>query len=159
MIPQRDQPWFEFQIVQPDGSEFTESLPAETVREATEKMRRIYPEARLTLTRHYKKEMDFGRAGPKFARGKKAPPPSPPRGGAPPPQPPAKKKAESDFRAVFGLGADADFPAIKAAYREALKRYHPDRVAGLGDEFIELAEQKTREYNAAYKAARKHFGQ
>jgi len=143
MIPQRDQPWFEFSITQPDGREFKESLPADTIREATDKMRRVYPDARLTLERHF----------PKGER--EASPPKPkskPRRVAPP------KPPISDFRTAFGLDADADFFAVQRAYREAIKRYHPDRVAGLGEEFVSLAEQKTREYNAAFKAAKKHFG-
>lgn len=157
MIPQRDQPWFEFQIVQPDGSEFTESLPAETIREATDKMRRIYPQARLTMTRHYKKDMDFGRGGPSFSRGGAAQSRQGAASHETPPPPPVAP-APADFYAVFGVDADADFRAVKKAYLDALKRYHPDRVAGLGDEFTELAERKTREFNEAYKAAKAHFG-
>ncbi|GHB90937.1 hypothetical protein GCM10007047_02250 [Cerasicoccus arenae] len=149
MVPQREQPWFEFHLVQPDGSEFMESLPADTIREAMEKMRRIYPQARLTLKRHYKRDNAFQtNAGPatrqSTPQSEKKPPVSP---------------AVNDFRAVFGLGEDADFTAIKVAYRDALKRYHPDRVADLGEELVALAERKTREYNAAYQAARKHFDQ
>jgi len=145
MVPKREQPWFEFTIVQPDGKEFNEALPAETVREATDKMRRVYPEARLTLTRHFTKADDAGAPPPRKPKSK-------PKRVAPP------KPAIGDFRTVFGLSAKADFDTIQRAYREALKRYHPDRVAGLGDEFVSLAEQKTREYNAAFKAAKEHFG-
>lgn len=154
MIPKRDQPWFEFSIVQPDGDEFVESLPADTIREATEKMRRIYPMARLTLKRHYKKEMDFD-DGPKFQRG---PTPRKPAESPPPPRA-VEKAAPADFYAVFGVEPGADLATVKKAYRDALKRYHPDRVANLGDEFTELAEKKTREYNDAYVAALKHFRQ
>lgn len=152
MIPQRDQPWFEFQLVQPDGTEFTESLPAETTREAMEKMRRIYPNARLTLKRHYKKDHLFEQSGPTYAKPESKPPPRPEA--KPPTQ---KKNPAKDFRAVFNLAEDADFTAVKKAYLDALKRYHPDRVADLGEELVELAEKKTREYNEAFKAAKAHF--
>ncbi|WP_269540652.1 J domain-containing protein [Cerasicoccus fimbriatus] len=152
MIPQRDQPWFEFQLVQPDGTEFTESLPAETTREAMEKMRRIYPNARLTLKRHYKKDHLFEQSGPTYAKQESKPPPRPEA------NPPAlKKNSAKDFRAVFNVSEDADFSAVKKAYLDALKRYHPDRVADLGEELVELAEKKTREYNEAFKAAKAHF--
>jgi DnaJ-domain-containing protein 1 len=32
--------------------------------------------------------------------------------------------------------------------------YHPDKVAGLGHEFQELADKKMRELNAAYETLR-----
>ncbi len=160
MIPQRDQPWFEFQLVQPDGSEFTESLPAETIREALEKMRRIYPHARLTLQRQFKKDHLFEPGAPSYSKPK---PKSQSKTQAKTSQratPPKASPAPTaqDFHKVFKLPADADLRAVKKAYLEALKRYHPDRVADLGEELVELAEQKTREYNEAFKAAKKHFG-
>ncbi|MGE9297336.1 MAG: J domain-containing protein [Puniceicoccales bacterium] len=145
MIPKRDQPWFEFTVVLPTGDEFREALPAETIREATDKMRRVYPEARLTMERHFKKEDEPATPPPPRVESSSEPPATP--------KPPA-----DDFRSVLGVEADADFATMQKAYREALKRYHPDRVAGLGEEFVTLAEQKTREYNAAFKAAKKHFG-
>ncbi|WP_309396044.1 J domain-containing protein [Cerasicoccus maritimus] len=161
MIPQRDQPWFEFQLVQPDGSEFVESLPAETIREALEKMRRIYPHARLTLTRQFKKDHLFEPGSPSYSKPKPKPQPttqaqSSQRTATPPPQP-KSTPATQDFHTIFKLPADADFRAVKKAYLDALKRYHPDRVADLGEELVELAEQKTREYNEAFKAAKAHF--
>ncbi|WP_309382213.1 J domain-containing protein [Cerasicoccus frondis] len=160
MIPQRDQPWFEFQLVQPDGSEFTESLPAETIREANEKMRRIYPNARLTLLRQFKKDHLFEPGSPSYSKPKPNPQPTPQTRTSQHAPPPPKAKtatATQDFHAVFKLPVDADFKAVKKAYLDALKRYHPDRVADLGEELVELAEQKTREYNEAFKAAKAHF--
>ena len=40
---------------------------------------------------------------------------------------------------------------IKAAYREQIKKCHPDHVANLDHEFQELADRKTKALNAAYE--------
>ncbi len=40
---------------------------------------------------------------------------------------------------------------IKKAYRAMAKKYHPDKVASLGDEFKELAERKFKDINEAYE--------
>jgi hypothetical protein len=40
---------------------------------------------------------------------------------------------------------------IKAAFREQIARYHPDKVVHLGQEFQDLAAQRTAELTAAYK--------
>ena len=41
---------------------------------------------------------------------------------------------------------------IKASYRRLIAQYHPDRVATLAPEFRALAEEKSKELNAAYEA-------
>jgi DnaJ-domain-containing protein 1 len=35
-----------------------------------------------------------------------------------------------------------------------MREYHPDRVAGLAPEFMVIAEQRAKEFNAAYAEAR-----
>jgi DnaJ-domain-containing protein 1 len=42
---------------------------------------------------------------------------------------------------------------IRRAYRRKIKQCHPDRVAWLAPEFLELAEIQTRALNAAYGEA------
>ncbi len=54
---------------------------------------------------------------------------------------------------ILGLQQGASHDEIKAAYRNAIKQYHPDYVARLGPELRELAERKTKELNAAYQQA------
>jgi DnaJ-domain-containing protein 1 len=51
---------------------------------------------------------------------------------------------------VFDLPEYAPIEAVKRAYREAMKQYHPDRVFDLGPELRKLAEEKTKQYNEAY---------
>lgn len=55
-----------------------------------------------------------------------------------------------DPRAVLGVGRDASRDEIVHAYREQLKRYHPDRVADLGPELQQVAHRKTVELQRAY---------
>lgn len=60
--------------------------------------------------------------------------------------------APRDPWAVLGVPRDAGPEAIAQAHREQLKRYHPDRVADLGDELQALAHEKTLEIQRAYEA-------
>ncbi len=66
--------------------------------------------------------------------------------------PPAGGRRARDPWTVLGVPRDAGPDAIARAYREQLKRYHPDRVAGLGDELQALAHEKTLEIQRAYDA-------
>jgi DnaJ-domain-containing protein 1 len=54
---------------------------------------------------------------------------------------------------VLGVAADASKDDIVRSYRRKIQQCHPDRVAGLAPEFIELAEKHTKELNAAYTQA------
>jgi DnaJ-domain-containing protein 1 len=52
---------------------------------------------------------------------------------------------------VLGVRPDATPGEIGEAYREQMKRYHPDRVAGLGEELQRLAHEKTVAIQRAYE--------
>jgi DnaJ-class molecular chaperone len=52
--------------------------------------------------------------------------------------------------AVLGLRRGASPEEIAQAYREQMKLYHPDRVAGLGEELQRVAHEKTVEIQRAY---------
>lgn len=58
----------------------------------------------------------------------------------------------SDPWTVLGVDRGASSAEITRAYREQLKRYHPDRVAGLGDELQEVAHRRTIAIQRAYEA-------
>ena len=55
-------------------------------------------------------------------------------------------------RDVLGVPADAGPDAIRVAYLDLVRQYHPDRVASLGPELRAVAEARMREINAAYEA-------
>jgi DnaJ like chaperone protein len=61
---------------------------------------------------------------------------------------------EKDY-AVLGLKSTATLSEVKAAYRELCKKYHPDRVQHLGDEFRQISEEKIKEINKAYDIIKK----
>lgn len=54
-------------------------------------------------------------------------------------------------REVLGVGHDASADDIRRAYLDLVKKYHPDRVAHLGEEFKELAHKKFIEIQGAYE--------
>jgi DnaJ-domain-containing protein 1 len=61
-----------------------------------------------------------------------------------------------DWWVVLGTAPNATLETAKQAYRSKIKQYHPDRVEGLGAEFIQLASQKSKELNAALNEAKRH---
>lgn len=56
--------------------------------------------------------------------------------------------------AVLGVKPGSSHEEIARAYREQMKRYHPDRVADLGPELQELAHRKAIEIHRAWEELR-----
>ena len=52
---------------------------------------------------------------------------------------------------VLGIKQNASPEDIKKAYRQLAGKYHPDKVAHLGEEFNELAEKRFKEIQKAYQ--------
>ena len=52
---------------------------------------------------------------------------------------------------VLGVVRNASQDEIKRAYKQLAGKYHPDKVAHLGEEFRELAEQRFKEIQEAYQ--------
>lgn len=61
------------------------------------------------------------------------------------------------FGSILGLRGRVTKSEIRKKYLDEMAKYHPDKVASLGDELIELAERKTKEINAAYEWLRIRF--
>ncbi|HJV62476.1 MAG TPA: DnaJ domain-containing protein [Albitalea sp.] len=59
---------------------------------------------------------------------------------------------------VLGVDRAATTDAIRAAYQQMMSQYHPDKVASLGPELRDLAEEKTKAIVAAYEQAVKERG-
>jgi DnaJ like chaperone protein len=62
----------------------------------------------------------------------------------------AAASTEWDPYAVLGVVRGASAEEIAKAYREQMLRYHPDRVAHLGEELRQLAHRKALEIQRAY---------
>ena len=61
---------------------------------------------------------------------------------------------------ILGVSAESSDRDVKAAYRKLLQENHPDRVTaqGLPEEFIEVANRKMAEINAAWDRIKKERG-
>ena len=65
-------------------------------------------------------------------------------------RPAPAEPAAWDPHAVLGVRPGASAEEITRAYREQMRRYHPDHVAHLGDELQALAHRKTLDIQRAY---------
>ena len=54
---------------------------------------------------------------------------------------------------VLEVSISASVAEIKTAFREAMKKNHPDKVAAMSHEFANLADRKAKEINRAYEEA------
>ena len=61
------------------------------------------------------------------------------------------KEAEKDPYQILEVPRNASQQEIKSAFRKQARRYHPDRVSHLGDEFQQLAKEKFQEIQKAYE--------
>lgn len=64
---------------------------------------------------------------------------------------------DADYK-ILGIDKNATNEEIKKAYRKLAVKYHPDKVAYLGEDFKKDAEEKFRKINAAYEAIKKERG-
>jgi uncharacterized membrane protein YkvA (DUF1232 family) len=56
---------------------------------------------------------------------------------------------------ILGIRPGASKEEITAAYKKAVKKYHPDKLSHLGEEFSSLANEKFLEIQRAYDALMK----
>lgn len=62
----------------------------------------------------------------------------------------SEQKIEDPY-VVLNVSPNASKEEIKKAYKELLKKYHPDKVAHLGEEFQKIAHKKIIEIQKAYE--------
>ena len=67
------------------------------------------------------------------------------------------KDTTSNFR-ILEITPDASDEELKKAYRRMALKYHPDRVAHLGEDVQKAANSKFQELNAAYDQIKKQRG-
>ena len=70
-----------------------------------------------------------------------------------------RKRQEAPQRAlwweVLGVSQEASLEEINRHYRQAIRMYHPDKVAEMAPQIIALAERRTKELNAALSQAKR----
>ena len=68
-------------------------------------------------------------------------------------QAPPGPEPQKDPHIVLGVKRGASVDEVKKAYRDKLKKFHPDKVESLklGPEYREMFEEKTREIQKAYE--------
>lgn len=62
-----------------------------------------------------------------------------------------KEEIRQDPYMALGVRPDATPEEIRKAYRQLVNKYHPDKVIHLGREFQELAEERFKDIQKAYK--------
>ena len=66
---------------------------------------------------------------------------------------PQSSSTAQAWHEVLGVTPAASIDEIRAAYKRKMSQYHPDKVASLGEEFMDIALNKSKEINSAYKQA------
>jgi DnaJ like chaperone protein len=84
--------------------------------------------------------------------------PAPPVDRTPSPELQPAAAAAGAWHDVLDISAEASTEEIRAAYRQLLSQYHPDKVASLGPELRELAKRKTQDIIDAYQVGMRQRG-
>lgn len=58
---------------------------------------------------------------------------------------------------ILGIKKNATKKELQTAYKEAIKKYHPDKLSHLGEEFSTLANEKFLEIQTAYESLLKKY--
>ena len=67
------------------------------------------------------------------------------------------RDVDSDYK-VLGIDASATDDEVKKAYRQMAIKFHPDKVAQMGEEFQKGAKEKFQKIQDAYDAIKKNRG-
>ncbi|MCF7803858.1 MAG: TerB family tellurite resistance protein [Candidatus Marinimicrobia bacterium] len=70
----------------------------------------------------------------------------------------SRHAAEENAYEILGVDRSADDEEVKEAYRKLARKYHPDKVSHLGDEFTQVAEEKFKAINDAYQQVKQERG-
>ena len=64
--------------------------------------------------------------------------------------------SKRDFYDILGVTRSSSAEEIKKAYRKLAIKYHPDKVASLGEEFQKGAKEKFQKVQEAYENIKKN---
>ena len=63
-----------------------------------------------------------------------------------------------DYYKVLAVSRDASQDDLKKAYRKMVKKYHPDKLQGLGEEHLKGANEKFQSIQSANDRIKKERG-
>lgn len=66
-------------------------------------------------------------------------------------------KTDDKYYKILGLEPGASAAEVKKAYRKLALQYHPDRVAHLGKEYADVAEEKFKMINESYEKVQRQL--
>jgi len=64
---------------------------------------------------------------------------------------PPSSNPEEDYYEVLGVKKGCGLDELKKAYKQACKKFHPDKVQHLGEELRRVSEEKIKKINQAYE--------
>ena len=64
----------------------------------------------------------------------------------------------ADYYKILGIKKDASDQEIKSIFRRLAHKYHPDKVAYLGDDIRKKAKEKFQKLHKAYESIKKSRG-
>ena len=67
------------------------------------------------------------------------------------------RNVDSDYK-ILGIEESATDEEVKRAYRKMAVKFHPDKVAQMGEEFQKGAKEKFQKIQEAYEAIKKRRG-
>jgi DnaJ like chaperone protein len=67
------------------------------------------------------------------------------------------RETNSDYK-VLGIESTASDDEVKKAYRQMAIKFHPDKVAQMGEEFQKGAKEKFQQIQDSYEAIKKARG-
>ena len=66
-----------------------------------------------------------------------------------------ERKKRHEWWEVLEANPEAGLDEIRRAYLSKVQMYHPDRLAGLAPELVQISERRTRELNLAFEEAKR----
>ena len=67
------------------------------------------------------------------------------------------RNVDSDYK-ILGINSNATDDELKKAYRKMAIKFHPDKVATMGEEYVKGAKEKFQQIQEAYEAIKKERG-
>lgn len=118
-------------------------------------LRKVPRQFRREVLHEFAEQILYGRTGIPRPRPQTAPQSPPPQRPSAAPAPPAEDPRIAGARKVLGVNSQASAEEVKKAYRQLIKKYHPDVYAKSQPELQHFAHEKAKELNEAYETLNK----